>query len=274
VTSVPSRSRPGSRTSDFGCQYRSVDSPVHRLGAGTKLVIGTALSAAAVLADRPWTIAVLATLDALYYFGARLTLSDLWRDTKYLVAQTVVILVMYSMRWGFPAGLWPGLRIAAQIGLFFIPGAVFLRTTQASQMMRGLRKVLPYHLSFLVFTSFRFVPLFAREIREIGMAQRLRGARLSARDLLHPGAWSDAFHCLIIPLLVRALRTATDAALSAEARGFGSRTERTYFDATRAKPTLGRRERAPVAAPEASERAVDPESDLIRGALNLRKEHR
>jgi energy-coupling factor transport system permease protein len=261
-----SASRPHARTSDYGCQYRSVDSPVHRLGAGTKLLVGTTLSAAAVLADRPWTIAAIAGLDALYYFGARLTLSDLWRDTKYLVAQTVLILVMYSTRFGFPAGLWPGLRIAAQIGLFFIPGAVFLRTTQASQMMRGLRRVLPYHLSFLVFTSFRFVPLFAREIRDIATAQRLRGARLSARDLLRPRAWSDAFHCLMIPLLVRALRTATEAALSAEARGFGSRPERSYFDATVGRPTLGRRERAPAAAPGASVVSTHPGSDLIHGA--------
>lgn len=265
MTSSAPGSHPGSRTSDYGCQYRSVDSPVHRLGAGTKLLIGTVLSAAAVLADRPWTIAAVAGLEALYYFGARLTLSDLWRDTKYLVAQTVLILVMYATRFGFPAGLWPGLRIASQIGLFFIPGAVFLRTTQASQMMHGLRRVLPYHLSFLVFTSFRFVPLFAREIREIAMAQRLRGARLSARDLLQPRAWRDAFHCLMIPLLVRSLRTATEAALSAEARGFGSRPERSYFDAALGRPTLARRERATAATPEATAGAATG-SDLIHGA--------
>ena len=254
---MPSRSRARSRTSDYGCQYRPIDSPVHRLGAGAKLLVGTALSTAAVLADGPWSIGAVVALNALYYFGARLSLSDLWHDTRYLVAQAVVILALYAIRYGFPGGLWPGLRIASQIGLFFVPGAVFLRTTQASQMMRGLRKVLPYHLSFLVFTSFRFVPLFAREIRQIALAQRLRGARLAPRDLLAPTAWSDAFHCVTIPLLVRALRTAGEAALSAEARGFGSRPERTYFDAALARPALACGAPASAdAAPGSAARAI------------------
>lgn len=217
-------------TSDHGCQYRAIDSPVHRLGAGAKLLVGVGLSTAAVLADRPGSIAAVAALDVAYWALARLSLSDLWRDTRYLLAQAAAILALYAARDGVPAGLWPGLRVAAQIGLFFVPGAVFLRTTQASQMMHGLRRVLPYHLSFLVFTSLRFVPFFARELRQIRLAQRLRGARLGARDLVHPAAWRDAFHCVAIPLLVRALRTAEEAALSAEARGFGSRRERTHLE--------------------------------------------
>jgi energy-coupling factor transport system permease protein len=227
--------RKRSRTSDYGCQYRAVGSPVHRLGAGWKLLLGTALGSAAVIAKEPWSLATVLGLNAVYYFAARLTLSDLWRDTRYLLVQMAIVVGLYAARYGVPEGLWPGLRIALQIALFFIPGIVFLRTTQASQMMRSLRRIIPYRLSFLVFTSLRFVPLFAREIREIAMAQRLRGARLSPRDLLHPGNWRDMFHCLMIPLLVRALKTADEAAMSAEARGFGQRASRTYFDTTTIK---------------------------------------
>ncbi len=218
------------RASDYGCQYRAVDSRVHRLGAAAKLSIGTLLCAAAVLAHEPWALGAVLAANALYYFGARMTVVDLWRDTRYLFMQMAIIIGLYAVRYGIPHGLWPGIRIALQIFLFFVPGIVFLRTTRASDMMRGLSRMLPYRLSFLVFTSFRFVPLFAREIREIATAQRLRGARLAARDLLNPGNWKDTFHCLMIPLLVRALRTADEAALSAEARGFGIRPERTYLD--------------------------------------------
>jgi energy-coupling factor transport system permease protein len=217
-------------SSDYGCQYRAVDSPVHRLGAAAKLCIGALLCAAAVVARAPWALAALAAANAAYYLGARLTLSDLWRDTRYLFAQMAIILGLYALRDGLAGGLWPGLRIALQIFLFFVPGIVFLRTTRASEMMRGLARVLPYRISFLVFTSVRFVPLFAREMGEIATAQRLRGARLAPRDLLDPRSWRDAFHCLMIPLLVRALRTADEAALSAEAREFGVRPERTYCE--------------------------------------------
>jgi len=216
--------------SDYGCQFRVGDSPIHRLGAGLKLLIGTLLSAAAVTAHEPWSLGIVLMLNALYYFSARLTISDLWRDTRYLLVQMLIIIGLYAIRYGIPNGFWPSLRVSLQIALFFIPGVVFLRTTQASQMMRSLRKIVPYRLSFLLFTSFRFVPFFAREMREIAQAQQLRGARLAPRDLINPRNWSDAFHCLMIPMLVRALKTADEAALSAKARGFGSRPERTCCD--------------------------------------------
>jgi energy-coupling factor transporter transmembrane protein EcfT len=200
------------------------------MGVGWKLLMGTTLGVAAIAAQTPWSLALVLALDCVYYFCARLTLSDLWKDTRYLLAQAFIVMGLYAARYGIPEGLWPGLRIALQIFLFFIPGIVFLRTTQATRMMQELSRVIPYRLSFLVYTSLRFVPLFAREIHEIKMAQQLRGARLQARDLLNPANWRDMFHCLMIPLLVRALKIADEAALSAEARGFGQRRERTYFN--------------------------------------------
>jgi energy-coupling factor transporter transmembrane protein EcfT len=117
-----------------------------------------------------------------------------------------------------------------QIILFYIPGAVLLRTTRTGDMMRGLRRIVPYRLSFLVFVSIRFVPFFLRELDEIMTAQRLRGARLLPRQLVDPRNWGDLFHCLLLPLMVRALKTADDVSRSAEAREFGTRQQRTFYD--------------------------------------------
>ncbi len=223
--------RRGRRAGDYGCQFKAVDSPVHRLGAAAKLALCAGLGAAAVLAQEPWSLAVVLGAEALLWFGARLDVADLWRDARYLAVQGVIVVGLHGLRQGIPGGLWTGLRISLQIALFFVPGIVFLRTTQASQLMRGLARLLPYRISFLVFTSLRFVPLFARELSQIAVAQRLRGAPLSARDLLlHPGRWRDAFDCLMLPLLVRALRIADEVALSAEGRGLGAKSERTCFD--------------------------------------------
>ncbi len=231
------------RRSDYGCQYLSVDSPIHRMGVGWKLLLGTLLGVAAIAAQKPWSLALVLALDGVYYFSARLRLADLWRDTRYLMVQALIVVGLYAARYGFPEGLWPGLRIALQIFLFFIPGIVFLRTTQASRLMQELSRVIPYRLSFLVYTSLRFVPLFAREIHEIKMAQQLRGARLAPRDLLNPANWRDMFHCLMIPLLVRALKIADEAALSAEARGFGRGKERTHFNPLSLEPAKREAER-------------------------------
>ncbi len=203
------------------CQYRAGGSPVHRLSAGWKIVLTAALSTAAFGGGNATTLAVLAALNTGYYALARLRIADLWRDIRLFLLQTVIVVILYVIKDGIADGFWPGLRTGLQVLLFFLPGAIFLRTTQASQIMRSLRKIMSRRVALFVFTSFRFIPFFAREMREIALAQRLRGARLDRRSLMNPKNWPDLFHCLMIPLIVRALKTAQEAALSAEARGFG-----------------------------------------------------
>jgi len=232
----PAIKKPGHkllRSSDYACQYMTHDSPVHRLGAGWKLALGTLLSALAVGARTPGELLALVTVTLVYYFAARLTPFDLWRDTRFFVFQAVLIIGLYCLLKGGDKGLWPGFRQSAQIILFYIPGAVLLRTTRTGDMMRGLRRIVPYRLSFLVFVSIRFVPFFLRELDEIMTAQRLRGARLLPRQLVDPRNWGDLFHCLLLPLMVRALKTAEEVSLSAEAREFGARQQRTFYDVSR-----------------------------------------
>jgi energy-coupling factor transporter transmembrane protein EcfT len=206
-------------------QYRAVDSPIHRMPVTWKLLIGCLLSVAAFAARQPWLLVGLAVLNLTYYLLARLRLAELWRDIRFFLIQMAIIVVLYIIRFGVEDGIWPGVRTGLQILLFFLPGAVLLRTTQSSHMIRGLRRILPESLAFVIFTSLRFVPFFARELREITMAQRLRGAPLTLRQLANPLNWREALHCLTIPMVVRALKTAREAALSAEARGFGYRQE-------------------------------------------------
>lgn len=211
------------RPAGYAFQYCAKDSPVHRLGSGWKLALCGGLCALAVSAREPWALGALLAANLAYYFAARLNLGDFWRDIRIFLIQMAIIVVLYVVKYGASEGLWPGIRTGAQILLLFLPGAVFLRTTQGSQMMRSLKRIMPERLSFILFTSLRFVPFFARELREIAMAQRLRGARIGPRQLWNPVHWKDLFHCLMIPLMVRALKTAKEAALSAEARGFGAR---------------------------------------------------
>jgi energy-coupling factor transporter transmembrane protein EcfT len=216
--------------SDYACQYRVADSLIHRLPAGWKMLLSTALSIVILVVREPLPLLLATTLCFLYYFLARLTLSDLWRDIRFFLFQFIILLSLYLYKLGYPEGVWPGVRTSIQIVLFFIPGIVFLRTTQVSSMMKGLRGIVSYRILFLLFTSLRFVPFFARELQEIVMAQKLRGARLTPQDMRHRAFWKDLFSCIIIPLLVRALKTADEAAMSAEARGMGTYPQRTYYD--------------------------------------------
>jgi energy-coupling factor transport system permease protein len=204
--------------------YRDTGSPLHRLGGGWKL-LGVALGgAAAVAAREPVALVLLLTALAAGYRLARLTISELWQDARWLVLQGAVVVGLYVVRDG-PGGAGAGLRTAMQLGLFFLPGALLLRTTPSAQMLDAIRGRLPRRLAFGLATSLRLLPAFARELHEIWMAQRLRGARLAPREVWRPRAWRDWVSCVGLPLTVRAIRIAEEAALAAEVRGLPPREE-------------------------------------------------
>ena len=212
-----------SRLNGSAYEFQPKNSTIHRLNAKWKITLWLAMSITAFAAREPWSIAGLLILNIVFYLISRLSLLELWKDMRFFFIQMVIIVGLYVMRYGIESGMWPGIRTALQILLFFMPGIVFLRTTQSSQIMRDLRRILPVRFSFLIVTSLRFVPFFARELHEIAMAQRLRGARLNPRQFINPRSWKDFLNCLMIPLIVRALKTANEAALSAEARAFNMR---------------------------------------------------
>jgi energy-coupling factor transport system permease protein len=198
--------------------YRDTRSPVHRLGAGWKLALATVAAAVAIAARSPAALAALLLAVVAGYRLARLSPSELWQDARWPLLQALVVTGLHALRDG-AAGLGPGLRVGVQLALFFLPGALLLRTTPVEALGRDLERWLPRRLAFALSSSLRFLPYLTRELHEIVMAQRLRGARLDPRRLWHPGTWRDWVHCVGVPATVRALKTASDAALAARARG-------------------------------------------------------
>lgn len=180
-----------------------------------------AMCSAAFIGKSFPTLLVLLAVNILGYRVAHLKAVDLWKDLRFFLVQMLIVVALYVLKDGITEGVLPGIRTSLQILLFFMPGALFLRVTSSSQLMRCLRRWLPVRIAFFVFISFRFIPYFTREISDISMAQQLRGVRIDKRSLTRPVNWPALFHCLMIPLMIRVMKTAEDAALSAEARGFG-----------------------------------------------------
>jgi energy-coupling factor transporter transmembrane protein EcfT len=202
--------------------YRDTGSPLHRLGAGWKVAFVAVMSAAAVAADGWLALGLLVALIVAGYRVARLSLREFWQDARWLALQGLLVVALSVARYGAD-GIGSGALTAATIALFFLPGALVLRTTPTLKVVESMRRVLPARLSFAIGTSMRFVPYFARELHDIAGAQRLRGARLDPRDLWRPGAWRDWIECVGVPMAVRAIHTANEAALAAEMRGIGTR---------------------------------------------------
>lgn len=206
--------------------YRDTGSPLHRLDAVWKLPLLLGASALAILASGPAALALLLLALLAGYRLAGLAPAELWQDTRWLAVQGLVVVGLYGLRDGI-GGLLPGTQVAVRIALFFLPAALALRTTPTRDWLDALGRALPARLAFAVAASVRFAPCFAREFHEIVGAQRLRGARLAARELWRPMAWRDWTQCVGVPLAVRAIHTANEAALAAEIRGIGMREEET-----------------------------------------------
>jgi energy-coupling factor transport system permease protein len=202
--------------------YRDTGSPLHRLRGGWKLLAVALAGAAAVAARDPASLVLLLVAIAAGYRLARLTLAEFWQDARWLAIQGALVVGLYLLRDG-PAGAGAGLRTALHLGLFFLPGALLLRTTPSAQILDAMRDRLPRRLAFGLATSLRLLPAFARELHEIWMAQRLRGAHLAPREVWRPRAWRDWVACVGLPLTVRAIRMAEEAALAAEVRGLPHR---------------------------------------------------
>jgi energy-coupling factor transport system permease protein len=220
------RERPGRRPlPGRAFHYRNLGSPLHRLGTGPKLALVAAATSGAVLGEgvRP-PLLLLAALFA-GYAAAGLSRRDLWQDVRWLCLQGLVVVALSTARDGLE-GLASGSLTALRILLFFLPGALLLRTTPLLALVSTARRWLPPRLSLAAATSARFVPYFARELHEIVGAQRLRGARLRRRDLWRPSAWRDWVACVATPVAVRTIHAANEAALAARMRGIDGEEER------------------------------------------------
>jgi energy-coupling factor transport system permease protein len=210
------------RRSSFLGQYLGRDSRLHRLAPGTKLVLAAMISLGALLAARPMATLALALLCTGLYGAARLGWRALRQDAAIVVLHAPLVFGVFLWRRGL-AGLTPALMVSVRLSLAALPGLWVQRTTRVTELAASLRRVLPARLAFVVAMSLRFLPVLARDAREIYLLQRLRGARIGARDLVNPLHWGEACHCLAVPLLIRASHLADQVAVAAEQRGVGGR---------------------------------------------------
>lgn len=204
-------------------QHQPGISMVHRCPAGVKFVAALSLSMGALFARDWWSVGALVGVHVGLYLLAGLGVACLWRDVRALLLQFPLVLALYLLRSDPVAALDRAGIVSLQIALALLPTLVLQRTTRPDQLMRGLRLVIPQRLAFVLFTSLRFLPLVMREAKSIYLHQILRGARIAPRQLVDPRNWPDLVHCLILPLIIRVLAMARDAAVAAASRGMGAR---------------------------------------------------
>ena len=198
---------------------------VSRLDVRTKIGIGLATSLAVVGLSRPDALGVLAVASAGYVLSLR-------RFGLFL-AVNAALAAMWCIAVGMMAGLhrlWPqapALELIKLTGpflrtLIMVDVALVLALSSRIQDILLALKILrlPFFLYVPLAVMVRFVPAFMEDIRMIAESLRIRGHRLSAAGVICRPRLT--VRLLLMPLLIRALRSADELGMAAELKGIGT----------------------------------------------------
>ena len=196
---------------------------------GLRMLLALTLSCLAFVARTVPFLLVLTAIDLVLLWWLRSGQLSLRRELKAFGWQTLVILVLYLIRFQDVTGLWAGFKISWQLFLALLPSMVFVRTTSQVRIVQALNKVMPCRTAFVLSTCLKFAPNLLAEIKSIYEGQVLRGARILPRDLTKPWNWLDFIHCVVVPAVVQGMALAGNIAVAARARDFGVRPRRTCW---------------------------------------------
>lgn len=151
---------------------------------------------------------------------------------KLAAVQLTMTLSLYLLLHGM-AQLFQGVVVVARIILATLPGWWLCVTIAPERIGEVLSGFLPSKWAFVVAASLGLLPYMAAEIKEIYQIQRLRGAKITLRDLRHPKNWSELVYCVLFPVLIQLLKLSRQMAIAAQCRHFGRHQDPTHWHAPR-----------------------------------------
>ncbi len=227
--------------------WHETDSYLHRLNPLTKLALTVPVAALVSLLNEPTTplvicaVAVTATwklgrvplVGVLrpMAFSLLLGLGMFWTGVLFYAgpgsdAATILPGPLHITE----AGLVYGLTMLSRVLAIFAASSLFVLTTNPVDFVIALihQGRLPVRVGYAVFAAYRFLPLVQEELANIRAAHQVRGGAAGHG----PVARARQLFAYAIPLLAISVRRAERVALAMDARGFGSRPDRTYFRTT------------------------------------------
>ncbi len=187
------------------------DSPLHRLPAPYKL-LALLLVSIIVLAIDSWPVLVVLMLATTSLFPAA---GLPWRAVAGQLRLPLLFLLIIGIAHGLLTSWTLGAVIALRFSILIALATLIALTTRVSDMLaafeRGLQPLRhlgldPERIAFVLALTIRLIPILAAHATVIREAQRARGLD---RSLL----------ALVVPLLIRGLRSADALTEAIEARG-------------------------------------------------------
>ena len=231
--------------------YVWVDSPLHRMGAGPKLVGLLACALLVVLATTPLELlavsAGVCALVAVSRVGWRAAGRAAWGLRWFLLMVLAMNALFFSdadplVSLGpahlTPAGLAQGARVVVRTLLVVVLGTLLTATTRPQELVDGVRRLLrplgrlglPTEAAALaVGVTVQFVPTLLRESRQLMRAQEIRCSGVASHGIVRRAV---SYVRLLVPIFVSAMRRADELSCAMEARGY-------RIDRPRAADTTG-----------------------------------
>jgi energy-coupling factor transport system permease protein len=226
-----------------GSLYVDDDGLLHRLDPRATLALVTALFVVSYVFGAPSVVGLA--------LGASLALLVAGGGTTNLYRLRAIVVALF----GFGLVVWPAFvpaggpvlvdagpvrltlrefRVALgrsmRIATFVVGGLVFVSTTSNEEIVRGMRQLgLPYAFCFAVGTALRLFPTFLGAAGTVRQAQEARGLELSASN---PIERLRRFVPLLVPVFMTAFRGVRTQSMALEARGFDTRSERSFYGAS------------------------------------------
>ena len=191
--------------------YVPRDSVVHRVPAGTKLILLVVAAIGVLALRKPWQVAVVLVVITLLYAAARIP----WRTTLDQVRPLLWFLLALGLFQVAVAGWQQALVVVGGMLALVLLATLVSLTTRTTAMvdvvvrwLGPLRRVGvdPERVGLLVALGIRSVAVVIELAREVRQAQLARGA-------------SSSPLAFIVPLVVRSLRHADRLAEALVARG-------------------------------------------------------
>lgn len=191
--------------------YRPGRSPLHRAGAGAKLVGLVVAGAAAVLVDRPWQVGVALVLVAVGYAVAGLSWPVMARQARPLLWVLAAVAAFHLLVEGWQRAV----VVAGVLLALVLLAALVTLTTRTEDLVAALVTALrplrafgvdPERVGLMLALGIRSVFVVAQIAEEVRDAQRARGLTASPR-------------AYAVPLIIGSLRHADQLGEALAARG-------------------------------------------------------
>ncbi len=197
--------------------YINSQSLIHRINPIVKIIWLIMLSVLVLLTNNLFLLISTVILLLLFLFLSKIPFRHILFYLTYifffiLFASILIIITKDE--------IITGILFLLKIMILLFSAVLFALTTSNKEIIVSLIKLkIPYAFAYSLSIAFLFLPLILKEIKEVIIAQKIRGHRIIF-NIFKPKKTVYSLEPIVIPIILLLLNRSFTLSLSAEARGF------------------------------------------------------